>query len=82
MSDRKPTLGMEPSERRALEIMRVAYEQADEIARLQTALDDMTEQCRVAQLRLVGADYIFSSAALSAYVDKVRDAWGVQRAAR
>lgn len=52
MSDRKLTLGMEPSERRALEIMRIATEQSDEIASLQRALDDMTERCRGAESRV------------------------------
>lgn len=53
MSDRKPTLGMEPSERRALEIMRIAMEQSDEIASLQRALDEMTERCRLAEMKLI-----------------------------
>lgn len=52
MSDRKPTLGMEPSEKRALGIMRLAGEQSDEIVRLQRALDEMTEQCRAAEVRV------------------------------
>lgn len=56
MSDRKPILGMEPSERRALEIMRLATEQSDEIAGLQRALDSMTERCRVAELKVVAAE--------------------------
>lgn len=50
--DRKPTLGMEPSERRALEIMRVAMEQSDEIVKLSKAVDDVTKQCREAEIRV------------------------------
>lgn len=49
---RKQTLGMEPSERRALGIMRLAGEQADETVRLQSALDEMTERCRAAEVRV------------------------------
>lgn len=52
---RSKTLGMEPSERRALEIMKIAMEQADEIASLQRALDEMTERCRLAEMKLAGA---------------------------
>lgn len=52
MSDRKHTLGMEPSERRALEIIRIATEQSDEIASLQCALDEMTERCRLAEIKV------------------------------
>lgn len=52
MSDRKPTLGMEPSERRALGIIALAGEQSDEIVRLQRALDDVTEQCRTSEHRV------------------------------
>lgn len=51
MSDRKPTLGMEPTECRALNIMRLAGEQADETAALERALADMTERCRTAEMR-------------------------------
>lgn len=76
---RSTTLGMEPSERRALAIMRFVNEQADEIAALQRALDDVTERCRDAQIKLAGADYIFSAAGLSAYVDDVRAAWKSQQ---
>lgn len=46
-----PTLGMEPSEQRALAIMRLASEQAEEIASLKRALDEMTERCRLAERR-------------------------------
>lgn len=55
MSKRRQTLGMEPSERRALEIMRLACEQSDEIVRLQSALDEMTERCRTAEIRVRAA---------------------------
>lgn len=51
MSDRKPQLDLEPSEQRALQIMKLATEQADEITSLQAALDDMTERCRTAERR-------------------------------
>lgn len=40
-------LEMEPSEQRALQIMKLA----SEIASLQAALDDMTERCRTAERR-------------------------------
>ena len=46
---------MEPSEQRALEIMRIALEQAEEIAALQRALDEMTLRCRAAERRLAEA---------------------------
>jgi len=51
MSDRKPTLGMEPSELRALHIMRLAGEQSDLIVSLEKALEEMTERCRTAEKR-------------------------------
>lgn len=51
---RSKTLGMEPSERRALEIMKIAMEQSDEVATLQRAIDEMTERCRLAEIRAIG----------------------------
>lgn len=44
-------LGIEPSEQRALQIIKLAAEQAEEIDSLQRALDDMTERCRTAERR-------------------------------
>lgn len=51
MSNRNPSLDIEPSERRALGIMALAHEQAEEIAKLQAELDDMTKRCRAAEMR-------------------------------
>lgn len=50
------TFGMEPSQQRALEIIRLASEQADEIEHLQKALDDMTKRCHAAEYRLANSD--------------------------
>lgn len=50
------TLGMEPGQQRALEIIRLASEQADEIEHLQKALDKMTKRCQAAEYRIANGE--------------------------
>ena len=72
-------LGIEPTEQSALQIIRLAVEQACEITRLELALEEMTERCRIAEVRVFPGDYVFTSEQLASYLDKVRDAWECQR---
>jgi hypothetical protein len=75
----KLTLGMEPSERRALDIIGLVSEQADEIEALQKALDEMTRRCHAAEYGQINGHFLFSPNQLLSYVEKIKAAWEVSR---